>query len=560
MINDNRRNFLKKIGLVATITGLESALPASTFAETSAPAEKESSILVAADQAIVETTAGKVRGYVHNKVYTYKGIPYGAPTDGKNRYMPPVKPSPWKEVRNTLVYGPVCPQKQNTDWFREELAFLYQWNDGLQHEDCLRLNVWTPSINDQKKRPVMCWIHGGAFSTGSSQNHPSYDGENLCQLGDVVVVSVNHRLNAFGYMDLSPYGEKYAASGNLGMLDLVASLEWVRDNISRFGGDRNNVTIFGQSGGGTKVITLMAMPAAKGLFHKAISQSNSIVQMSSKAYAAEWTVHFLQELKLDKTNIDLIQELPAYRILEASAIAEKKMGSTVPHDVGRAGLQPVVDGQLLPQHPFDPVAPEMSAHIPFMVGTTRNEGLASIDNAALEELTEAGLQEMIIQRLPGKGAEVYKVLRNTFPAVKPAEIISYISPQNAMAFLQARRKADQQGAPVYLYMFSWHTPVLDGRPRSFHCSEIPFVFANTARCENYTGGTKAASTLAATMARAWINFARTGNPNHAGLPEWPSFQQQPGATMVFNTASKLMTDPDHKAREILEKVFYDKEI
>lgn len=555
-MNDNRRDFLKKIGLVATITGFESALPASSFAAS----EKENSILASSGQAVVETTAGKVRGYIHNKIYTYKGIPYGAPTHGPNRYMPPVKPAPWKGVKDTLVYGPVCPQKQNTDWFREELAFLYQWNDGLQHEDCLRLNVWTPSVQDQKKRPVMFWIHGGGFATGSSQNHPSYDGENLCLLGDVVVVSVNHRLNAFGYMDLSAYGEKYAASGNLGMLDLVASLEWVRDNISRFGGDKNNVTIFGQSGGGTKVITLMAMPAAKGLFHKAISQSNSIVQMSSKAYAAEWTTHFLHALKLDATNIDLIQELPAYRILEASAYAEKQLGSSVPADVGRAGLQPVVDGNLLPQHPFDPVAPEISAHIPFMVGTTRNEGAASIDNAGLEELTEAGLKEMILARFPTKGPEIYRIMRKTFPAAKPAEIISYLSAQNPMAYLQAQRKAGQQGAPVYLYMFSWHTPVLDGRPRSFHCSEIPFVFANTARCENYTGATKAAATLAGTMTRAWIQFARTGNPHHAGLPAWPSFNEQPGATMVFNTVSTLKTDPDGDARKMMERIFYNKEI
>ncbi len=474
--------------------------------------------------------------------------------------MPPVKPAPWKGVRNALVYGPISPQKQDTGWFQQEYGFLYQWVDGFQHEDCLRLNIWTPSISDQKKRAVMFWIHGGGFATGSSQEHPSYDGENISRLGDVVVISINHRLNAFGYLDLSAYGDKYASSGNVGMIDIVAALEWVRENIDNFGGDKNNVTIYGQSGGGTKVITLMAMPSAKGLFHRAISQSNSIVQVSTHDYARKLTELILEELKIDRLNIDNIQNVPSERIIEATAIAEKKMGSSVPADVGRAGLQPVVDARILPAHPFDPTAPAISASVPFMVGTTRNEASASIDNAAMEELTEDGLKEKIKAKYPTKGQAVYEAMRKVHPNTKPVEILSFLSAQNPMAFLQASRKAEQNAAPVYLYMFAWHTPMLDGRPRSFHCSEIPFTFANTLRCENYTGASEEAAQLANKIAKSWISFAKTGNPNHPGLPAWPSFNEQKGAMMIFNKTSRVAIDPDREARQILERAYYNKEL
>lgn len=424
----------------------------------------------------------------------------------------------------------------------------------------MRLNVWTPSLTDGKKRPIMFWIHGGGFFSGSSQEHPSYDGGNLSKMGDVVVVSINHRLNIFGYLDLSNYGNKYASSGNVGMLDIVAALQWVQDSIINFGGDKNNVTIFGQSGGGSKVITLMAMPAAKGLFHRAISQSNSIVQVATHEYAAKMTEHILTDLDITRETIDKLPRVKPERLVEAIAVAERKMGSVVPTDVGRPGLQPVVDGVILPTHPFDPIAPAISASVPFMIGTTHNEASASINNAALENLDETGLQKRLTTKYGAKGDIVYQALRKAHPSVKPVEILSFISAQNPMAYLQASRKAAQNSAPAFLYMFAWHTPLLDGRPRSFHCSEIPFAFANTDRCENYTGASKEARKLGEKVAKAWINFARYGNPNHKGLPEWPAFNDSNGAMMVFNNKCEVKHDPDGDARKMLERIFYNKEV
>lgn len=557
-MKNNRREFLQKAGLLATATGLANALPAGVIA---APVPQGNPVVMAsANDAVATTTNGKVRGYTRNGVYTFKGIPYGANTAGKNRFMPPVKPEAWTGVKDCLVYGPISPQKINTGWSQQEFGFLYQWVDGYQNEDCLRLNIWSQGINDGKKRPVLFWIHGGGFFSGSSQEHPSYDGENLSKLGDVVVVSINHRLNIFGYLDLADYGNQFASSANVGMLDIVAALEWLRDNIANFGGDKDNVTIFGQSGGGTKVITLMAMPSAKGLFHRAVSQSNSIVQVATHEYATQITGHVLTELGISKENIDKIQEVSPLQLLSALAVAEKQMGGAVPAGVGRSGLQPVVDGRILPVHPFDPTAPAISANIPFMVGTTRNEASASIDNAPLENLDEDRLKKRFVAKYGAKGESIYRVIRKVHPDVKPVEILSFLSAQNPMAYLQAERKAAQNAAAVYLYMFAWHTPVLDGRPRSFHCSEIPFAFANTNRCENYTGDSAEARKLANQMALAWISFARTGNPNHNGLPKWPSFNEQRGAMMVFNNQSTVRVDPDHEARELLQRIFYNKEV
>ncbi|MFD2865592.1 carboxylesterase/lipase family protein [Mucilaginibacter antarcticus] len=555
-MKNNRREFLQKAGLLTTAAGLNYIAPAIAAAQP-APAQGNK-VLAGAKNAVVDTKHGKVRGYTRNKVLTFKGIPYGASTAGDNRFMPPVRPKNWDKVKDCLVYGPICSQKLNTGWLAPEYGFLYQWIDGYQDEDCLRLNVWTPAP-DGKKRPVMFWLHGGGFFSGSSQEHPSYDGENLVKLGDVVVVSVNHRLNIHGFLDLSDYGAKYASSGNVGMLDIVAALEWVRDNISNFGGDKDNVTIFGQSGGGTKVITLMAMPSAKGLFHRAISQSNSIVQVATHTYAKQITEIALANLGINKDNIADIHKVKPLRLQEAIAYAEGKMGGKVPADVGRSGLQPVVDEKILPTHPFDPVAPGMSANVPFMVGTCRNEAGVAIGDANIENLDEGGLKKRLSDRFKTKGDLVYQTLRKAHPTAKPVEILTYLSAQNPIAYLQASRKAAQNAAPVYLYMFAWHTPQLDGRPRAFHCSEIPFAFGNTDVAENYTGAGDEARKLGEKMAKAWINFARSGNPNHAGLPQWPAFNDANGATMMFNDQCVVKSDPDGDARKLLTRVFYNKE-
>jgi len=549
----NRRIFLKDMGVIAsavTVPQIALAAPEQTREETTAAYPKE---------VVANTNYGQIKGYLRNQTYTFKGVPYGAPTGGANRFLPPKEPEHWTGIRNCLVYGPICPQKANSGWLQQEYGFLFQWIDGFQDEDCLRLNVWTPAIADGRKRPVMFWIHGGGFFSGSSQEHPSYDGENLSHLGDVVLVSVNHRLNIFGYLDLSEYGSQYSTSANVGMLDLVAALEWVRDNIHNFGGDKDNVTIFGQSGGSSKVTTLMAMPAAKGLFHKAIAQSGSIVQVATPEYTRKITAEVLKFLDIDAANIALLHEIKPARLLEAVQVAERNLGSLVPPGVGRSGLQPVVDGKLLPTQPFDPVAPGISAHIPFMVGTTRNESSASIDNPDLENLNEEELRKRLQARFGEQGDLVYKAMRKVHPEVKPVEILSYVSAQNCMAYLQAQRKSDQV-APVYLYMFSWQTPVLGGRPRAFHCSEIPFVFNNTDRVENYTGASSEARQLSRQMAAAWIRFARFGNPNHEDLPSWPAFTRSNGAMMMFDKHCQVRRDPDGESRLLMQKVFYSKDL
>lgn len=557
MSSNNRRNFLQQLGLLTAAGAIPNFVPLQTKA---AGRNTTPGLIVREGYAGVETSYGKVRGYSNNGIFTFKGIPYGATTAGKNRFMPPLKPAAWTGVKDALVYGPICPQKTNTGWHMQEYAFLYQWVDGLQEEDCLRLNIWSPQINDGKKRPVLFWIHGGGFFSGSSQEHPSYDGENLSSLGDVVVVSVNHRLNVFGHLDLSAFSQAYKASANVGMLDIVAALEWVKDNIAAFGGDPHNVTIFGQSGGGSKVITLMAMPSAKGLFHKAICQSNSIVQVATPAYAGQLAALILKQLDITGDKLDRLHDAPVASLIAAYQAAEKEMGQAVPPNVGRPGLQPVADGHILPTHPFDPVASPLSANIPFMVGSNRNEASASIGNPQLENLDEAGLKNKLTDRFGNKGETVYLTLRKTHPQVKPVEILSFLSAQNAMAHLMASRKAMQNAAPAFLYLFNYKTPVLDGRPRAFHCSELPFVFNNTERCITLTGGGPRAAKLGKQMAMAWINFARSGNPSTAGLPAWPAFTEAKKEMMVFDITSSVQKDPDGSARELLEKIYYNKEI
>lgn len=511
------------------------------------------SVVASAEAAVVETNSGKVSGYIHNGIFTFKGIPYGANTDGVNRFLPPVKPTPWTGVRSSRHFGYVAPQGPRAGWANDEESFLFCWDDGIQGEDCLRVNIWTPKVNDGGKRPVMVWLHGGGYAAGSGQELLSYDGESLARRGDVAVVSLNHRLNVLGYLDLAEYGDKYAGSANVGMLDIVAALEWVRDNITAFGGDPGRVTIFGQSGGGAKVSVLMGMPAAKGLFHRAIVESGSALRVRTKDSSEKVAGLIVAELGLTPATIDQIQTLPYAQLLKASTDVMRKHN---PPPAGglpsfrrmadMLGLSPTLDPRILPAHPFDPQASALSEDVPMIVGTTLNEFVSGINHPEYEQMTDAEVETRVRGMFGDKTPQIMAAFRERTPRAKPFDLWSHIAASTVRenAIKQCKAKAALGNAPAYLYWFTWQTPVLDGRPRAFHCSEIAFVFNNTDRCENMTGGGPDASALGANVSDAWIEFARTGNPSHAGIPRWTAFSADTVPTMIFDNRTELVLNPD----------------
>jgi para-nitrobenzyl esterase len=506
----------------------------------------------------VEIQSGKIAGHISRGIFAFKGVPYADTTEGANRFCPPRAPKPWAGIRSSRQYGFVCPQDKGTGRQNDEEAFMFQWNDSVEGEDCLRLNVWTPGLNDNKKRPVMVWLHGGGFAAGSGHDLPAFDGENLARRGEVVVVTLNHRLNLLGFLDLSAYGEMYAESGNVGMLDIVAALAWIRDNIAMFGGDAQRVMIFGQSGGGAKVSTLMGMPSAKGLFHRAVVQSGSFALSSTPEKSQQLAQMMLLELGLTPANVDRIQTLP-YAELRRASEAVLRIANPPPlpggvidvRRVGRGlGFGPVADGKVLPAVPFGPDAPALSADVPLIIGTTLNEFTTGINHPEYEEMSEAALESRTEAMFAGRGKTVVAAFRRRTPRATPFDIWSRImtAPVREAAIAQASAKAALKKAPAWLYWFTWQTPILDGRPRAFHCAELPFVFDNTDRCENMTGGGPRARALASRVADAWIQFARTGDPNHHSISRWSPFSADAAPTLILDDTITLQRDPDGEER------------
>ena len=496
-----------------------------------------------AEATLAQTTGGSVAGYIDNGIFTYKGIPYAK----AERFMPPVPADKWEGVRSCRAYGPTCPQGKRMGWYSDEQAFSFNWNDGFPDEDCLRVNIWTPGINDGKKRPVMVWLHGGGYSAGSGQELPSYDGRNLAEKGDVVVVTLNHRLNVLGFLDLSAYGEKYAHSGNSGLLDLVAALEWVQENIANFGGDASNVTIFGQSGGGGKVSTPLATPAAKGKFHKAIVQSGAMLRTMDSRWSRRIGAAVVEELGITPCRIDEISKVPFEDLLAAG---EKVIARLKPEAEKQGfasfifGWAPTVDGSVLPRQPFDPQAPEQSKDVPMMIGTTIHEFSLSTYVPQLRTIDKSAAIEYLRTKYGEKTEEFLRLFENTYPDYQPKDLIDTDFTFRPSAIEQAMIKARQGGAPVYTYMFAWESPVLDGILRSTHCMEIPFVFNNADIHASMTGGGKDALELAEKMSQAWINFARTGDPNTEDLPQWPAYNCSEGAAMIFNDDCEVRYNHD----------------
>jgi len=572
-----RRSF---IGAMATLgAGLAGSviLPAKALARPTPEAHKKTksaasvcghSTVIASDAATVaETTSGNIRGFKRNGVYIFKGVPYGASTAGARRFMPPVKPEPWTGIRNALQYGRICPYQDSAHFDtdggnlanHDEDAFVLHRGAFLTvpGEDCLRVNLWTPEINSSRKRPVMIYMHGGGFTAGSGHDLLSYDGESLARNHDVVVVTHNHRLNVYGYLNLGHLGgEEYASAANVGMLDIVAVLEWVRDNIANFGGDPSKVTIFGQSGGGGKVLALMAMPAAKELFHRAIVQSGPFLKALSPDYSGQVAELVIQELGLSKSQVSELQKIPVDRLSGAAAEAMKKMPRPKPSLrklYGESDWGPTVDGVILPRHPFDPGAPQISADVPLLTGTDLHEAVSGLDRPDANAMGVEELNRLVKEEFGDSSQTIIDAYRRDYPEANPFNLYAIISaaPFRRAAFEQALRKAALGRAPAYAYTYSWRTPVLDNRPGSFHACEIAFTFDNAEICDHYSGGTPEAFVLSKQVSTAWVNFARTGNPNHDGLPHWPAYTSEQRATMYFDTPCAVRNTPEREGLRLI---------
>jgi len=492
-------------------------------------------------EAVVETSSGRVRGALEEGVHVFKGIPYGANTTGANRWMPPRDPEPWTGVRDALAYGPDAAQGASAG-----------------SEDCLMMNVFTPGLSDGGRRPVMLWLHGGGFRNLSGSSR-MYDGVNLCNRGDVVVCSINHRLNVFGYLHLGDIaGERYVDSGNVGMLDIVHAMQWIQNNIERFGGDPSNVTIFGESGGGRKVSTLLAMPLARGLFHRAIIESGPGIKLQPRDRSTEMALALLRELDLRPHQVERLHELPMETVLAAYNTVEGRLDDDARGKgvFEQHGFVPTVGVPSLPGYAFDPVAPEVSAEIPILIGTNQHEWAYQLrgDPEFMQRtMTAAGLRERVGVFVSEEADRVIETYRRVYGDQHPAVLYALIGSDRTYRFdsIQlAQRKAAQGRAPVWMYLFAWETPVSGGRLLAHHALELTFVFDNVVKVPAMSGGGPEAAALAAKMSEAWIAFARGANPNTPSLPTWDAYQPPERATMVFNDECRVVEDPHREVREL----------
>ncbi len=507
-------------------------------------------ILAGSGIAVVDVEGGKLQGYIRNGIFTYHGVPYAE----AEPFMPPTKLKAWDGVRMAVTYGAQSPQGTS----RAEDMFPNHWywphwepRNQPQSNNCQNLNIWTPGLDDAK-RPVMVWLHGGGFMAGSANVEDIYDGENLARTGDVVVVSVNHRLNVLGFLDLSAYGEEYKYSGNLGMLDIVASLEWVKENISAFGGNPDNVTLFGQSGGGAKILTLMAMPKANGLFHKAIEQSGA-VNLMGITLPRQNATRKVAELTLKNLGITDVKDLKNVPYEKLSDAAAKAMSQAISEGSEIFSWSPVVDGECVIADPVAGGFTEQSKNIPMMAGSALNEwvtmpllaDMARTQSDNKNFWTDEQVKAKLTEKYGAKADDVVKAFLKAYPYKKAADALYVDTRLRLGAIRTLNAKAEQNGAPVYAYVFTWETPIMGGFAMAYHCSELPFVFNNVSLSEMATGGGEKAQALADKVSHAWVEFARSGNPG------WEAYTLDGGATMLFDDEPTVSHHHDDELMRIL---------
>ncbi|MBQ8071678.1 MAG: carboxylesterase/lipase family protein [Bacteroidales bacterium] len=524
--------------LMGLLAGM--AICAGAFAQ-SGTTSNPGPVISSSKDAVTRTTNGPVIGYVDDGVYVFKGIPYAA----AERFAPPTDPEPWTEVRMARVYGPACPQGSNLVWRGQndyEFAFRYT-KEVFDEKDMFTVNVFTKGLQDGKKRPVFVWFHGGGFSSGSAINLACYEGTSLAKKGDIVVVTVNHRLNCLGFLDLSSLGERYKYSANTGVMDMVKSLEWIRDNIEYFGGDPSAVTIAGQSGGGGKVQTLMVTPSAKGLFHRAIVQSGpyGAGHMMAKKAAQDYGKRVAAALGLDAGNIDKILTVPYEELSEAARKAGMANG-------GRFMDGPTCGDPTLPYDWFAPEADYLHKDIPLMIGSTFNELGHTLYYDV--ELTETQADEILSNRFGSAAPEFKKEFFKAYPGMTINDMVSIDINTRKSTIVVADKKYNIGGAPVYMYQFRWKSPVLDGKFGATHNMDLPFMFNNIFLQRELTGSTPDAYQLADRMSAAWIAFTRSGDPNNSSLPSWPKYDPSKRNIMVFDKKCESLSNHDRKLLDI----------